>query len=453
MRVTLRLHDTATGETREFHPLNPPRVTLYLCGATAQSPPHIGHMRSAVCFDLLIRWLEVSGYEILFCRNVTDLDDKILRVAVEQNLPWWQLAERDLGRFRMAYDALGCRPPDVEPRVTGHIPQLIRLIGRLLDAGHAYTENGNVLFDVGSAPDYGTLAGGRQARDFTLWKAAEPRWESPWGPGRPGEYLGCSAMSTEYLGAAFDIHGGVIDQLFPHHENERAQATAAGDRYARYWWHSDPLGVSGAKPPGSLAVADVLARVRPQELRYYLIQAHYRSLLEFSDDALEEAASGYQRIERFVLRARALLGEQGLVPRDDAPHNPVIEDLPMSFADAMDADLGVPSALASLHATVRDGNHVLTSGDTQEVAAHLTLVRSMLAVLGLDPLSAQWRSGSRNERLHTAVDALVRLALDERAKARQRRDYATVDSITQTLEKIGVVVEDTAQGARWELQG
>jgi cysteinyl-tRNA synthetase len=472
VRVTLRLHDTVTRGVREFQPLSSPRVTLYLCGPTVQAPPHIGHLRSAVCFDILIRWLEASGYRVVYCRNVTDIDDKILQAAHDQGTTWWQVAERNLHLFRAAYDVLGCRPPDAEPRATGHIPQMVRLIGRLIAAGHAYVAGGDVYFAVGTDPDYGVLSGRRGAgawdagepsplkrdpRDFTLWKSAkpgEPSWATPWGPGRPGWHLECSAMSTEYLGAEFDIHGGGIDLLFPHHENEQAQSRSAGDPFARYWWHNNLVGIAGTKMSkslgNSLVVADVLTRVRPQELRYYLGQSHYRALIEYSDDALEEAASAYQRIERFAFRARDFLGPRH--PAHLGVVDPVVDDLPVSFADAMDTDLGVPAALASVHAAVRDGNHALTSGDTEEVAAHLILVRSMLAVLGLDPLTPQGGSGDRNKRLYAVVDGLVRLALDERDKARQRRDYATADSIRDTLEKIGVVVEDTAQGPRWELQ-
>jgi cysteinyl-tRNA synthetase len=467
--VTLRLYDTAARGVREFQPLSAPHVTLYLCGPTVQAPPHIGHLRSAVCFDILIRWLEAASYSVTYCRNVTDIDDKILAVAAAQNLPWWQVAERNLRLFREAYDLVGCRPPDAEPRATGNIPQMIRLIGKLIDTGHAYPAEGNVYFDVASDPGYGGLSGRdpadelvmeepapgkRHSNDFTLWKAVkpgEPSWDTPWGPGRPGWHLECSAMSVEYLGEAFDIHGGGIDLLFPHHENERAQSTSAGDTFARYWWHNNYLGVSGAKMSkstgNSLNVAEVLTRVRPQELRYYLGQSHYRALLEYSEEALEEAAAAYQRIERFVQRATALLNK-----RDSATQRFTTDDLPVSFADAMNADLGVPSALASLHATVRDGNHAIADGDTEEVAAHLTLVRAMLTVLGLDPLDPRWPNSDRNERLYAIVDTLVRLALDERENARQRKDFATADSIRETLEKIGVVVEDTAQGPRWELR-
>jgi cysteinyl-tRNA synthetase len=473
VRVTLRLHDTAARAVREFQPVTPGRVSLYLCGATVQAVPHIGHLRSVVCFDILIRWLEASGYSVTYCRNVTDIDDKILRAADAEGTPWWALAERNQRAFARAYDALGCRPPDVEPRATGHIPEMVALIKRLIDGGHAYPADGDVYFDVHTADEYGVLSGQhladmrpaddtdasthkRDPRDFALWKGAKPgeplswkaQWETPWGPGRPGWHLECSAMSTKYLGPVFDIHGGGLDLVFPHHENERAQSLAAGDDFAQYWLHNGLVGLSGQKMSKSLGnillVTEILTRVRPQELRYYLGQAHYRSVLEYSDEALEEAASAYQRIERFTTRAHDLLGT--------VPPAAPIEGLPISFAAAMDDDLGVPAALAAVHATVRDGNYALASGDRDAVADCLAQARSMLAVLGIDPLDPQWRVGESNDRLFSAVDGLVRLALRQREAARARSDYASADSIRDTLETIGVVVQDTPEGPRWELK-
>ena len=329
--VTLQFHDTATRTVREFTPITPGEVSVYLCGATVQAPPHIGHLRSAVCFDVLIRWLKASGYRVTFCRNVTDIEDKILRTAASEGVPPWIVAERNQRAFTWAYDTAGCRPPDIEPRATGHIPEMIVLMRRLIEGDHAYASGGDVYFDVHSYPSYGALSGQRldqmrpaedsdseakrDPRDFALWKAAkpgEPSWETPWGPGRPGWHLECSAMSTKYLGPTFDIHCGGMDLIFPHHENEIAQSRAAGDGFARYWLHNGLLGLAGEKMSkslgNSLLVTDVLTRVRPAELRYYLVQAHYRSMLEFSEEALDEAAAAYQRIERFVLRASEMLG-------------------------------------------------------------------------------------------------------------------------------------------------
>jgi len=476
--VTLQLHDTAARAVREFTPITPGEVSVYLCGATVQAPPHIGHLRSGVCFDVLIRWLEASGYRVTFCRNVTDVEDKILRKAQAEGVPSWILAERNQRAFTWAYDVAGCRPPDIEPRATGHIPEMIVLIRRLIEGGHAYAASGDVYFDVLSYPEYGALSGQRldqvrsgedvdegakrDPRDFTLWKGAkpgEPYWETPWGPGRPGWHLECSAMSTKYLGPTFDIHCGGMDLIFPHHENEIAQSRAAGDGFARYWMHNGLLGVSGEKMSkslgNSLLVTELLTRVRPAELRYYLVQAHYRSMIEYSEDALEEAVAAYQRIERFVTRATEVLGgpdtDLGRPETGEDDH----EDLPTSFRTAMDEDLGVPAALAAVHACVRDGNQALAGSDKAGARTSLLRVRAMLDVLGLDPLAPHWAgaAGARSDdRLRQVIGSLVKLTLQQRDAARARKDYATSDSIRDGLEDIGIVVEDTAEGSRWELR-
>ena len=479
--MTLQFHDTATRTVREFAPLTPGEVSVYLCGATVQAPPHIGHLRSAVCFDVLIRWLEASGYRVTFCRNVTDVEDKILRTAASEGVPPWIVAERNERAFTWAYDAVGCRPPDIEPRATGHIPEMIVLMRRLIEGQHAYPAGGDVYFDVHSYPFYGALSGQRldqmrpaedsdnaakrDPRDFALWKAAkpgEPYWETPWGPGRPGWHLECSAMSTKYLGSTFDIHCGGMDLIFPHHENEIAQSKAAGDGFARYWMHNGLLGLAGEKMSkslgNSLLVTDVLTRVRPAELRYYLVQAHYRSMLEFSEEALEEAVAAYQRIERFVLRAAEVLGSLDTEIGQAGPGEDETDGLPTSFRSAMDEDLAVPAALAAVHACVRDGNQALAASDKAGARASLIRLRAMLGVLGLDPLSPHWSGASvgasagSGERLRQVVGSLVKLTLDQRDAARARRDYATADAIRDGLEEIGVIVEDTPQGPRWELK-
>jgi cysteinyl-tRNA synthetase len=469
-KVTLRLFDTAFRAAREFRPVTQGKASVYLCGATVQATPHLGHLRSAVCFDILVRWLEASGHQVTYCRNVTDIDDKILHAAAAEEVPWWTLAERHHREFARAYALLGCRLPDAEPRATGHIPDMIALIGRLVRNGHGYLTGGDVYFDVNSDPGYGTLSGQpssaqppaltedaeaanplarkRDPRDFALWKVAkpgEPAWQAPWGRGRPGWHIECSAMAVGYLGSTFDIHGGGQDLIFPHHENERAQSQAAGDELARYWVHHGLVTVAGTKMSktagNALAAADALQRVRPQELRYYLGQAHYRSTIEYSSEALEDAAAAYQRIERFVSRAQHVLGAAAAPP----------SDLPISFTAALDDDLSVSSALAALHATVRDGNYALSNGDQEGAAACLAQVRAMLTVLGLDPLRPPWQAGDPDGRLRGVVDALVALALRQRDAARARGDYASADSIRDTLEVSGVVVEDTPEGTRWEL--
>jgi cysteinyl-tRNA synthetase len=477
--VTLQLHDTAARAVREFTPITPGQASVYLCGATVQAPPHIGHLRSGVCFDVLIRWLEASGYRVTFCRNVTDIEDKILAAAGREGVPPWIVAQRNERAFGWAYAALGCRPPDIEPRATGHIPEMVGLIRRLAAAGHAYAAGGDVYFDVRSYPGYGALSGQRldqmrpaedpggagakrDPRDFALWKAAkpgEPSWETPWGPGRPGWHLECSAMSTKYLGPDFDIHCGGMDLIFPHHENEIAQSRAAGDGFARYWLHNGLVGLAGEKMSkslgNSLLVTEVLERVRPAELRYYLVQPHYRSTLEFSEDALEEAAAAYQRIERFVVRATEVLGSPGMDGSPPAAGGAGEHGLPASFRAAMDEDLGVPAALSTVHAWVRDGNQALAASDKSAARASLAGVRAMLGVLGLDPLAPQWsRPGDAGSgrRLREVVDALVWLTLQQREAARARRDYAAADAIRDELDRIGILVEDTPAGPRWDLK-
>jgi len=469
--VTLRLFDTASRAVREFRPVTQGKASVYLCGATVQGTPHLGHLRSAVCFDILVRWLEASGHQVTYCRNVTDIDDKILRAATSEGTPWWALAERNQREFSRAYGLLGCRRPDVEPRATGHIPDMVVLIGRLIANGHAYQAAGDTYFDVRAANGYGMLSrqrlasvspvadsdlstdGKRDPRDFILWKSSkpgEPAWRAPWASGRPGRHVACSAMATGYLGATFDIHGGGQDLIFPHHENERAQSRAAGDDFARYWVHHGLVTTTGWKLSESagrvVTAADALTRVRPQELRYYLGQSHYRSTIEYSQDALEDAAAAYQRIERFVTRGRHALGEG---TRTTA--QVLALTVPISFAAALDDDLGVPAALAALHATVRDGNYALDTGDRDSAVDCLTQARAMLAVLGLDPLTPAWQAGDSSGRLRGMVDALVALALRQREAARARGDYASADSIRDTLEASGVMVEDTPEGTRWEL--
>jgi cysteinyl-tRNA synthetase len=480
--VTLRLHDTAARTVRDFQPVTPGRATVYVCGATVQGAPHLGHLRSAVSFDILVRWLRASGYAVTYCRNVTDVDDKILAAAAAEGIPWWALAERNVRAFTDAYALLGCQPPDVEPRAAGHIPDMIALIDRLVAGGHAYPAGGDVYFDVRTAVGYGSLSGQRlddmrpaeeagqaggaaavkrDPRDFSLWKGAkpgEPSWRTRWGPGRPGWHLECSAMAAGYLGAAFDIHGGGIDLLFPHHENERAQSTAAGDEFARYWVHNGLVALAGEKMSKSaghaLAAAEALTQVRPQELRYYLGQAHYRSTLDYSRDALDEAVIAYQRIERFVSRAQhAVVSRDGQAPHLlDMPGAAPAAALPISFAAAMDDDLAVPAALAAVHATVHDGNYALDTGNTESIRTSLAQTRAMLAVLGLDPLNPAWQTSDPDDRLHSVVDALVKLVLRQRETARARGDYASADSIRDTLEDTGVAVDDTPEGPRWELK-
>ena len=470
--MTLRLHDTAARAVREFIPVTPGKASVYLCGATVQAPPHIGHIRSGVCFDVLVRWLMAGGHEVTFCRNVTDIDDKILRAASVEGTRWWAVAERNQRAFTRAYDALGCLPPDVEPRATGHVPEMIVLMRRLIGSGHAYAVGGDVYFDVRSYDRYGELSGQRlehmraaddideshkrDPRDFALWKAAkpgEPSWQTPWGPGRPGWHLECSAMSTWYLGSTFDIHGGGLDLVFPHHENELAQSRAAGDGFARYWVHNGLVGVAGEKMSkslgNSLLIDAMIEQVRPAELRYYLGQAHYRSEIEYSPEALAEAAAACRRIEGFVTRAAEAVPPG---PSAGSGQVPGAAALPAGFVAAMDDDLATPQALAVVHEAVTEGNSALAAGDLAGAAKQAAAVRAMMSVLGLDPLAPQWSGTGGGEGLRPVVDALVTVALRQRQAARERKDYAAADAIRAGLADAGIVVEDTPRGPRWELR-
>ncbi|MBY4276238.1 cysteine--tRNA ligase [Rhodococcus fascians] len=461
--MTLHLHDTETRALREFTPLVPGHVSVYLCGATVQGEPHIGHVRSGVAFDVLRRWLLAHDYDVAFVRNVTDIDDKILNKARDAGRPWWEWAATYERSFTWAYDRLGVLPPSAEPRATGHITQMVQMIERLIERGHAYADScGDVYFDVQSFPSYGALSGHklddvhqgesvaegkRDPRDFTLWKGAkpgEPSWPTPWGPGRPGWHLECSAMAETYLGPDFDIHCGGLDLVFPHHENERAQSMAAGDGFSRYWLHNGWVTMGGEKMSKSLgnvlSVPNVLKKVRPQELRFYLGGAHYRSMLEYSDTALETAAVTYRGIEGFVRRAVERAG-----------------DVPMGkwtagFAAALDDDLGVPKALAEIHVTVTLGNTALESGDLPAAVEHAGSVRAMLDILGVDPLDPHWSSDSGSDAAALgALGVLVEAELERRATAKATKDWAVADEIRDRLAQAGVDVTDTPNGPEWSL--
>jgi cysteinyl-tRNA synthetase len=469
--VTVRVYDTKAQKLRDFEPIDPSNVTIYVCGPTVQSGPHIGHLRGALSFDILRRWLTHRFGRVTFVRNVTDIDDKVLVNATETE-PWWALAYRMELEFSTAYAAIGIAPPTYEPRATASIPQMQELIARLIEAGHAYAANGDVYFDVRSWGEYGSLTrqsldamepaedadarGKRDPRDFALWKGfkdgepASAAWKSPWGAGRPGWHNECSAMAARYLGPQFDIHGGGLDLRVPHHENELAQSTAAGRPFARWWMHNAMLNLGGSKMSKSVGntmlVSEVVKRVRPIDLRYYLVASHYRSVVEFSFEALEEAAAAFGRIEGFVRRAAEVLGETDPGPADGM--------LCAEFTEAMDDDLSVPAALAALQGVMREGNKLLSEGDaadTKELRGTWSSVRAMLDVLGLDPFSPTWSGSGTTSDLHGVVGRLVEVALQERAEARKRKDWAAADRVRDALAAAGVLVEDTPTGPRWTL--
>ena len=452
----LNLYDTKSRTVAPFKPIKKGEVGIYLCGATVQAPPHIGHIRSGVNFDILRRWLIASGFNVTFVRNVTDIDDKILHKAVHEEIPWWQVAMKYERAFTDAYNALNVLPPSYEPRATGHITQMIELMQKLIDNGSAYAPgNGDVYLEVRKLKEYLTLSNQKlddllssedsdsthkkDPRDFALWKAAkagDPSWPTPWGPGRPGWHLECSAMAHAYLGEAFDIHGGGLDLIFPHHENEIAQSNAAGYKFANTWMHNAWVTTSGEKMSkslgNSLQVVEILKKVRGIELRWYLGSAHYRSMLEFSFEALAESATAFKRIEAFLSRAESILGK--------APEILIADE----FAAAMNDDLAVPLGLAFISESMRIGN---SAGDDKKVLDKTAgEIRGALSILGCDPKDAAFASSKSND---LAMDGLIKLALEQREAARVRKDFAAADQIRDQIAALGITVEDTSNGPRW----
>ena len=475
--MTLRLYDTRAAALRDFVPLRDGEVGMYVCGPTVQSSPHIGHLRSALVYDQLRRWMTYRGYDVTLVRNVTDIDDKILINAAAAQAEggseeWWALAYRFELEFTDAYRALGVQPPTYEPRATASIPQMQEIIQRLIDAGHAYPAtdgSGDVYFDVKSWPSYGELTrqsidnmeaaadadprAKRDPRDFALWKGrkddepASAAFPSPWGDGRPGWHIECSAMSRRYLGPQFDIHGGGLDLRFPHHENELAQSTAAGDAFANYWVHNGLVHVNGQKMSKSLGnsvyAADLLGAARPLVVRYYLGSAHYRSTIDYHDGSLAEAEAALDRIAGFFERV-----ERRLSGTRFAGHG--VEIVPDAFAEAMDDDLAVPQALAVLHDTVRSGNAALDAEDLEAAATARGHVLAMTEVLGINPLSPQWRT-SGSTAAESALGELIGTLLADRQEARAARDFAAADRIRDELAAAGITIEDTPTGSHWSI--
>ncbi len=468
--MTVRLYDSLKAAVVDLEPRVGGQIGMYVCGPTVQSAPHIGHLRSALVYDLWRRWLTARGYAVTFVRNVTDIDDKVLANASEAE-PWFAVAYRVELEFTAAYRALGILPPTYEPRATASIPQMHALIERLIAAGHAYAAtdaSGDVYFDVRSWGRYGELtrqspddmedAGDaparakRDPRDFALWKGAKPdepptaRWDSPWGPGRPGWHIECSAMAARYLGPAFDIHGGGLDLRFPHHENELAQSAAAGDAFARHWVHNGLVNVGGQKMSKSLGnsvfAADLLASHRPAVVRYWLGSAHYRSTIDYTPGSLDEAQAALDRIDGFLARAaRRVAGTR---------FADIGAELPLEFAAALDDDLAVPQALAVLHDRVRSGNAALDADDPAAAAQARAEVALMVSVLGFDAADGDARDDDPARR---ALATLVERLIDERRTARDARDFAAADRIRDDLAAAGIVLEDSPTATDWSIDG
>ena len=472
----MRFYDSATSSIRDFEPVVPGEARIYYCGATVQGEPHVGHIRSALVFDQLARWMRYRGFKVTTVRNVTDIDDKILAKSVESAQPtytgehpneqWWALAYRYEKVFARAYATLGIDPPTYEPRATGHIPEMFELIQRLIDRGHAYPaldDSGDVYFDVRSWEQYGALTrqsvddmqdsadadprGKRDPRDFALWKGykeGEPltaAWDSPWGRGRPGWHLECSAMAGKYLGKRFDIHGGGLDLRFPHHENELAQSTAAGDDFANFWMHNGMVTYEGEKMSKSIgntiSPVQMLQQARPLVVRYYLGSAHYRSVLDYRPTSLEEARVAIERVEAFLAATSELM----------AP-DPQKRRVPQEFADALDDDMNIPRALAVLHEQTRAGNAALAAGaGAAEFANAVWAMANVLGLISLMNLDGSGASGAE----HQALDALIHTILEQRASARAEKDWATADRMRDVLTAAGITVKDGAQGSTWSL--
>ena len=519
----LNLYDTASHQVSHFVPLKPGEVGIYVCGATVQSSPHIGHIRAAVAFDIVRRWFLKLGYKVTFVRNVTDIDDKILVKAAAAGQRWWARAYYYEREFTEAYNTLGVLPPTVEPRATGHMSDMIDLIQRILDNGHGYVvtdadgkPTGNVYFDVASWPHYGELTHQKQTsevdeaaavadrmgpsvdatgadkynpvdpadaspdkhdpRDFALWKAPkdtdpeDARWSTPFGVGRPGWHIECSAMSHRYLGDCFDIHGGGLDLRFPHHENEMAQTRAAGYPSAARWMHSAWVTAKGEKMSKSLgtglSVPSVLAEHSAWVVRYALGSVQYRSMLEWSDQALVEAQAAYDRVSNFIERAGVALGGQ---PSREEVTAVSADDLPADFVAAMNDDVNVSGATAAIFTAIRSGNTLLSQladrADSEtakaEVREALLAVRAMLDTLGLDPLAEPWVSagaaggaadGTAESPEHAALEALIAEQLNARAEARKAKDFAKADQIRDALTEAGIAIEDGPQGSTWSLK-
>jgi cysteinyl-tRNA synthetase len=450
----LRFTNTLGGKKEDFEPLDPPNVRIYVCGPTVYDTPHIGNARPAVVFDVLRRHLRWRNYDVFFVRNITDVDDKLITKANELGTQVAVVAETYTRVYEEAMRALRVLPPDVTPRASGHIPEMIELIARLEERGLAYAGEGSVYYAVEKFGAYGKLSGRslddlanrervepapgkHHPLDFALWKAAkpgEPSWSSPWGPGRPGWHIECSAMSARYLGQPFDIHGGGSDLIFPHHENEIAQSEGAHEvDFAKYWLHNGHINIRGEKMSKSLRnymyITEVLEDHPAEVLRLFICGAHYRSQIDYGPESLDEAKAVYERFRSFLRVA----------PAGEVPDEIVASKLE-GFGDAMDDDLNTPGALATLHELVREGNSAMERGETEVAVQARAAVRRGLEILGCDPV---------DDRRTELVGPLVELLLEQREQARAAKDFARADTLRDRLQQIGVVVEDSPEGPRW----
>ncbi|MGE5248073.1 MAG: cysteine--tRNA ligase [Verrucomicrobiota bacterium] len=477
----LTVYNTMGNRKEPFVPREPGKVGMYVCGVTVYDLCHIGHARANVAFDIIVRYLRHAGYEVRYVRNFTDIDDKILRRAAEEGSDYLAVSAKYIQAFYEDFDRMGLLRPDVEPKATEHIPEIVALVRDLVAKGKAYPVDGDVYYSVKRFPEYGKLSGKnveellsgarvdvderkRDPLDFALWKASkpgEPAWDSPWGPGRPGWHIECSAMSMKHLGESFDIHGGGKDLVFPHHENEIAQSEAATEKpFARYWLHNGFVNIDNEKMSKSLGnfftLRDVLARVKPEVLRFFFASSHYRSPIDYSDQSLLEAKAGLDRLYRVKEKAESCRAA-GAVPvalpagEEYAP----LTAAPGRFAEAMDDDFNTAAALGRLFEAVRVLNRLAPAEPAHEperagqFLAGYALLEPLFAVLGL--------LGSRPADYFQASGETGRMGDDEiaariaaRAAARASRNFAEADRIRKELEAAGVLLEDGKAGTTWK---
>jgi cysteinyl-tRNA synthetase len=493
--MALRVYNTLTGEKEIFVPLNPGKVGMYVCGVTVYDYCHIGHARAYISFDVIYRYLKYSGYDVTYVRNYTDIDDKIIKRANQEDTGYRTIADRYIQAFDEDMEQLGILKATIEPKATDHISGIIAIIESLIAKGHAYVSEGDVYYGVETFPDYLKLSGRnleemqagarvdvgdkkRHPMDFALWKGSkpgEPWWQSPWGNGRPGWHIECSAMSMEFLGKTFDIHGGGKDLVFPHHENEIAQSEAAnGCQFVRYWLHNGFVNINAEKMSKSLGnfftIREVLKKYHPETLRFFILSAHYRSPIDFSDQNLDEAQSGLERIYSCLAALDEILNKQPL-----SDEITVIESLTQvgqelqekvdqfltRFVEAMDDDFNSAQALGVLFETVRAANRFLA--ETKEVTALLLSLMARVrhlfleagGVLGLfSTAPAVWLAGiktAKADQIDIASDEIERL-ITERAEARLARNFKRGDEIRDLLLAKGIVLLDSTQGTTWNVK-
>jgi cysteinyl-tRNA synthetase len=479
--MTLKIYNVLTRQKEVFEPLYPGKVNMYVCGPTVQDNAHIGHGKTYISFDVVVRFLRYIGYDVLYVQNLTDVghlldsgEDRVLKKARQASVTPMQIVEKYTRIYFENMDALGVQRPDISPRASGHVPEQIEMIQQLLDKGYAYEANGSVYFDVSSFPEYGKLSGRkveeleegarvavleekRHPADFALWKFAEPehllRWSSPWGEGFPGWHIECSAMSRKYLGETFDIHGGGLDNIFPHNECEIAQSEALhGKPFARYWMLVGTLTLDGIKMSKSLGntmtLSDALARWRPEAIRTFILSSHYTSPIDFTDEAVDSAFRGWQRLWGAVELTRQQLRQasQGEANGDVLA---MLQSYRQAFVDRMNDDFNAPAALAALQELTREVNVLLNEGPAH-TRGTLQAIDGLYRELGgqvLGIIPEEVGRGSSAER----EDGLIRLLVELRAQARANKDWVTSDTIRDQLKALGIVLEDRADGTTWKV--